>query len=59
MNALPSSRTGGLAALRVRHALWMLAPLLVLLAGVAGWPLLRTIWISLTDMQLSDPAAAR
>jgi trehalose/maltose transport system permease protein len=26
---------------------------------VAGWPLLRTIWISLTDMQLSDPAAAR
>ena len=59
MNASPSSRTGGLAALRVRHALWMLAPLLVLLAGVAGWPLLRTIWISLTDMQLSDPAAAR
>ena len=59
MNPLPSSRTGGLAALRVRRALWMLAPLLALLAGVAGWPLLRTIWISLTDMQLSDPAAAR
>ena len=58
MSASPSSR-GGLAAQRVRHALWMLAPLLVLLAGVAGWPLLRTIWISLTDMQLSDPAAAR
>ena len=59
MSSTPSSRAGGLAALRVRHALWMLAPLLVLLAGVAGWPLLRTIWISLTDMQLSDPAAAR
>ena len=59
MTAKRSSRTGGLAALRVRRALWMLAPLLVLLAGVAGWPLLRTIWISLTDMQLSDPAAAR
>jgi trehalose/maltose transport system permease protein len=57
MNTSPSAR-GGLAALRTRHALWMLAPLLVLLAGVAGWPLLRTIWISLTDMQLSDPAAA-
>ena len=54
-----SRRPGGLAALRVRRAFWMLAPLLVLLAGVAGWPLLRTIWISLTDMQLSDPAAAR
>ena len=59
MTAKRSSRTGGLAALRVRQALWMLVPLLVLLAGVAGWPLLRTIWISLTDMQLSDPAAAR
>ena len=55
----PSPRTGGLGAQRVRRALWMLAPLLLLLAGVAGWPLLRTIWISLTDMQLSDPAAAR
>jgi trehalose/maltose transport system permease protein len=58
MKPLSSVRTGGLAAARVRHALWMLAPLLALLAGVAGWPLLRTIWISLTDMQLSDPAAA-
>jgi trehalose/maltose transport system permease protein len=37
----------------------MLAPTLVLLAMVAGWPLLRTIWFSLTDMQLSDPAASR
>ncbi len=54
-----SGASSGLAAQRVRHAFWMLAPLGTLLAGVAGWPLLRTIWISLTDMQLSDPAAAR
>ena len=59
MAATHSSRPRGLAALRVRRAMWMLAPLLLLLAGVAGWPLLRTIWISLTDMQLSDPAAAQ
>jgi trehalose/maltose transport system permease protein len=32
--------------------------LLVLLA-VAGWPLLRTIWFSLTDADLSDLAGAR
>ena len=59
MATTSSSRRGGLASTRVRQALWMLAPLLVLLAAVAGWPLLRTIGISFTDMQLSDPAAAR
>ena len=59
MAGTDSQRPCGLAALRARRAMWMLAPLLVLLAAVAGWPLLRTIWISLTDMQLSDPAAAR
>ncbi len=59
MACTSSPRRGGLASTRIRQALWMLAPLLVLLAAVAGWPLLRTIWISLTDMQLSDPAAAR
>ena len=51
--------TTGLAAQRRRQALRMLAPTLVLLAAVAGWPLLRTAWFSLTDMQLADPAARR
>jgi len=58
----PSPRSAGgrtLAARRVRQALWMLAPMLLLLVAVAGWPLARTVWISLTDMQLSDPHAAR
>ncbi len=50
---------GGLAAQRRRRALWMLAPTLVLLAAVAGWPLARTLWFSLTDMQLADPSARR
>ncbi|HEX7686099.1 MAG TPA: sugar ABC transporter permease [Burkholderiaceae bacterium] len=57
--APPAPPRRGLAASRVRQALWMLAPMLVLLAGVAGWPLARTVWISFTDMQLSDPQAAR
>ena len=51
--------TTGLAAQRRRHAFWMLVPTLVLLAAVAGWPLLRTAWFSLTDMQLADPSARR
>ncbi len=45
---------GGLAAQRVRHAWWMAAPMLVVLAAVGGWPLLRTIWFSLTDSDLSS-----
>jgi len=53
------ARPRTLAAARMRQALWMLAPMLLLLVAVAGWPLARTVWISLTDMQLSDPHAAR
>lgn len=39
---------------RQRAAWWLLAPLLVVLAGVAGWPLLRTVWFSLTDAALDE-----
>ena len=41
---------------RVRAAWLFLAPTLVVLALVAGWPLLRTIWFSFTDAQLADPS---
>lgn len=44
---------------RVRSAWLFMAPMLVVLALVAGWPLLRTIWFGLTDANLSDLAAAR
>ena len=33
--------------------------MLVVLALVAGWPLLRTVWFSLTDANLADPSTAR
>jgi trehalose/maltose transport system permease protein len=46
----------GLAAQRVSRAWWMLAPMLGVLAGVAGWPLLRTMSLSLTDKDLSPHA---
>lgn len=39
---------------RVVAARWFLVPMLVALAIVAGWPLLRSIWFSFTDASLSD-----
>jgi trehalose/maltose transport system permease protein len=45
---------GALAALRTRRAWLMAAPMLVVLAAVAGWPLARTVWFSLTDTELSS-----
>ncbi len=39
---------------RVRAAWLFLAPMLVVLAAVAGWPLVRTFWFSMTDASLSS-----
>ena len=41
--------TSWLAASRTRSAWLFLAPMLVILVAVAGWPLLRTIWLGFTD----------
>lgn len=46
------SRRSALTRARVRSAWLFLAPMLVTLALVAGWPLLRTIWFSFTDARL-------
>jgi trehalose/maltose transport system permease protein len=43
---------------RVRSAWLFLAPMLIVLALVAGWPLARTIWFGFTDANLSDLEAA-
>lgn len=48
-----------LSAERVRAAWLLLAPTLVVLLVVAGWPLARTVYFSLTDATLVDPDAAR
>lgn len=40
-----------------RAAGLLLAPLVLALAAVAGWPLVRTLWLSLTDATLDDPAS--
>lgn len=70
MNAEPqlspavAAHTGAAAGSRVKRSLqarrsrsaWLLvAPTLILLAGVAGWPLLRTIFYSFTDALLDAP----
>jgi trehalose/maltose transport system permease protein len=39
---------------RVRAARWFLVPMLIALAIVAGWPLLRSIWFSFTDASLNN-----
>ena len=39
---------------RQKAAFWFLAPMLVALFCVAAWPLLRTVWFSLTDTSLND-----
>jgi trehalose/maltose transport system permease protein len=48
-----------IARQRVRSAWTFLAPSLVVLALVAGWPLLRTFWFSLTDANLTEMKEAR
>jgi trehalose/maltose transport system permease protein len=50
----PSPANSGLQAQRQRAAFWFLAPMLTALFCVAAWPLLRTIWFSLTDTSLNN-----
>jgi trehalose/maltose transport system permease protein len=44
----------GIDARRARTALWLLLPTLLAIALVAGYPLLRTIYLSFTDYNLSS-----
>ncbi|KQX40246.1 sugar ABC transporter permease [Devosia sp. Root436] len=57
--ATPVAATGGkikseLMQQRVRAARWFLLPMLIALAVVAGWPLLRSIYFSFTDASLNN-----
>jgi trehalose/maltose transport system permease protein len=53
-----AEKASRLTRLRVRSAWLFLAPMLLVLVLVAGWPLLRTIWFGFTDANLSDLDAA-
>ncbi len=48
------ARSSALTRARVRSAWLFVAPMLLTLAAVAGWPLLRTFYFSFTDAYLAD-----
>lgn len=54
----PSGRVAGrelsLQQQRVRSAFWFLAPMVIALIAAAAWPLLRTIYFSMTNTTLSS-----
>ena len=50
----PRRRPSSLSRSRIRAAWAFVTPTLLVLALIAGWPLARTIWFSLTDASLSD-----
>ncbi len=50
---------GPLARARARTAWLFLAPALLVLVLVAGWPLVSTVWLSLTDSRLDAGHQAR
>jgi len=47
-------KRSNLSSARLRAAWLFLAPMMIALAAVAGWPLLRTIWLGFTDANLID-----
>jgi trehalose/maltose transport system permease protein len=57
--APPPQKASRLTRERVRSAWLFMAPMLIVLAMVAGWPLARTIWFGFTDANLSDLEAAQ
>ncbi|AGB44733.1 permease component of ABC-type sugar transporter [Mesorhizobium australicum WSM2073] len=56
MSVHPADARSGssLTRQRARSAWLFLAPMLVVLAAAAGWPLARTVYFSFTDASLSD-----
>ena len=55
----PVGRASRLTRERTRAAWVFVAPMLLVLTAVAGWPLLRTIWFAFTDANLADLGAAQ
>ena len=42
---------------KIRAAWLFLAPMIITLAAVAGWPLIRTVWLGFTNANLADLSA--
>ncbi len=56
---MPSARGSSLTRQRRASAWAFLAPMLIVLAAVAAWPLARTIWFGFTDASLDRMADAQ
>lgn len=52
-------RRSRLTRQRTQAAWLFVAPMIVVLGAVAGWPLLRTVWFAFTDANLGDLTAAQ
>jgi ABC-type sugar transport system permease subunit len=52
--AAASGQRSELQAERIRAARWFLVPMIVALIVVAGWPLYRTIYFSMTNASLTN-----
>ncbi|MEM9010025.1 MAG: sugar ABC transporter permease [Pseudomonadota bacterium] len=57
-SAEAASRQSAVRSERLRSAWLFLAPMLLVLAFVAGWPLAKTIYFGFTDASLNDLSAA-
>jgi len=57
--APPTTRRKGIEATRARQAIWFLLPALIAIAVVAGYPLLRTIYFSMHEANLTSPEQAK
>ncbi len=57
--AAPTNRRKGIEATRARQAMWLLLPALIAIAVTAGYPLLRTIFFSLQEANLTNPEQAK
>ncbi|WP_051242169.1 carbohydrate ABC transporter permease [Stappia stellulata] len=57
--AATPARRSRLSRSRLRSAWLFLTPMIVVLALVAGWPLVRTIWFGFTDASLADLSATQ
>jgi trehalose/maltose transport system permease protein len=56
---MSQAQQSALTRQRVRSAWTFLAPMLIILLCVAGWPLARTIWFSFTDANLNSINSAK
>lgn len=54
--AATGQRVRGLAESRARVAMWMMLPMLIVLALVAGYPLFRTIYLSFFEYNINSAA---